>query len=130
MINQAVAAEPEVVVDTSNWKEYTNKTYGFSFKYNPDWQIKQFVKKGDFNLLEIDPGKKYYNIKIYVSQNEFFAMGGLPIKETIISGLKASNVADLLYGIQKEPDYFTFDNGQSVSLKPQFNALVNSLKFE
>lgn len=129
IVNQAAVAEPEPVVDTSNWKRYANETFGFSFKYDPAWQIKQFTKQGDFQVLEIDPGKKYYNMKIFVSQKGFFAMDGLPAQETEISGLKALSVANLLYGIQKGLYYYTFDNGQSVSLKPQFNALVSSLEF-
>jgi len=33
------AAAPVVIADTTNWKTYTNSTYGFSFKYPTDWVV-------------------------------------------------------------------------------------------
>ncbi len=31
---------PDNTLNTSDWKEYTNSTYGFSFKYPPDWEVR------------------------------------------------------------------------------------------
>lgn len=130
-VNNAQAQEPEVVVDTSTWKEYANSEYGFGFKYDPAWKV--IVPKGEENgyyVFEVDPGRKYYNIKIYVSGNDFYVMDGLPTKQDVVDGgIQALNVSDLLYGIKKDPYFFTFDLGQSLTLKPQFKALVNSVKF-
>ncbi len=130
LINQTLAAEPEPVVDTSAWKRFEQKTFGFSFLYNPDWKIGEIKKQNGYDVLEIDPGVRYYNIKIYISPSDFYVMGGLPDKEVQIAGQNALDVADLLYGLKANGYYYTFDNGQSVSLKPQFKALVSSLKFE
>ncbi|MEI8061045.1 MAG: hypothetical protein WCG99_02000 [Candidatus Berkelbacteria bacterium] len=33
------AAAPVVIADTTNWKTYTNSTYGFNFKYPADWVV-------------------------------------------------------------------------------------------
>ncbi len=131
-INNELAAEPPPLpaVDTSSWKDYTNAEFGFSFKYNPDWKIKTIQQKKDFNVLEIDPGPKYYNIKVYVSPKEFYVMDGLPAKDEIIDGRTAFNVSNLLYGIKTEKYYYTFDVGLSTSLAPNFSALVHSVKFQ
>lgn len=32
---------PDNHIDTSNWKTYHNKEYGFEFKYPPDWRVKE-----------------------------------------------------------------------------------------
>ena len=117
-------------VDTSEWKTYEDKKIGFNFKYKPDWKVLPPVKKGGFTVIQIDPGAKFYNIEIYVSQKGFYAMDGLPLKNELINGQQAKNVSDLLYGINKSPYYFTFDINKSLSLKPNFNALVHSVKFD
>lgn len=118
------------IADTSNWKEYTDTKYGISFKYNPDWKIKPWTKnKEGYDVLEIDPGRKYYNIKIYASDNSFYVMDGLPTQSAIIGGVQALDVSDLLYGVKKDKTYLTFDLGLSLSLKPQFSGLIESVKF-
>ncbi len=116
--------------DTSNWKTYTNPEFKLSFKYRPDWKILSAVKKENFTVLQIDPGKKYYNIKIYISPQDFYIMGGLPIEEENISGVTAFNVQNALYGIKTNKLYYTFDVGLSMSLLPDFNTLVHSVNFQ
>lgn len=118
-------------VDTSAWKTYTDKQYGFSFMYDPAWTVKAGATDKDrFYVLQIDPGAKYYNIKIYVSDKSFYAMDGLPGITETIAGQPAVDVSNLLYGITKGSYYYTFDNGLSVGLIDKFNALVNSVRFE
>lgn len=127
-VNEAKAQEPEI--DTSSWKEYKDNKYGMSFKYDPDWNIKPWKKSSEgFDVLEIDPGAKYYNIKIYANPYNFYVMDGLKAEETTVGGAKALNVSDMLYGVLAEKARFTFDVGVSLSLKPKFNALVKSVIF-
>ncbi len=126
----AVVTEPEITVDTENWKEYSDKKYNFSFKINPDWKVSAKQQKNGEYLLEIDPGAKYYNIKIYVSKNGFFALDGLPTEETKIANLPALAINDMLYGLKKDDLYLTFDLGSSLSLRPQFKAMVNTIAFK
>ncbi len=128
--NDAVQIPAIPVVDVTNWKEYQNTDYGFSFKYNPDWKVKTITTKKDFKILEIDPGAKYYNIKIYISPKEFYVMDGLPTKTETIAGKEALNVSNILYGIKSGDNYFTFDIGLSLSLTPDFVAMVHSVKFQ
>lgn len=119
------------IADTTGWKEYSDSKYGVNFKYNPDWKIKTWTtNKEGYDVLEIDPGKKYYNIKIYASNNDYYVMNGLPVEKTVIGGLEALDVSDLLYGVKKGSTYLTFDIGLSLSLKPQFNGLIESVKFQ
>jgi hypothetical protein len=127
---KAVAAEQkEPAVDTSDWKTYTEPKLGLSFKYKPTWQVKPTIKQGEYYVIEVDPGKKYYNIKTFVSSKDFFAMDSLPLKQVTIAGKTAQDVSDMLYGIQSGNYYYTFDLGFSVNLKPEFNALVRSASF-
>ena len=56
-------------------------------------------------------------------------MGGLPLQSDTIGGQPATEVSNLLYGVQYGNYYYTFDVGLSTSLKPDFDALVHSVTF-
>lgn len=127
-VSQAQATAIEAI-DTSTWSDYTNTDFGLNFKYKPDWKILKPVTKNGFTVIQLDPGSKYFNIKIYVSENSFYIMDGLPTQEETINGFKALNVNNALYGLNVNNLFFTFDVGLSMSLVPEFNALVRSVKF-
>ena len=117
-------------VDTSSWKTYEDKAINLSFKYHPDWAVKSLKEKDGFQILEIEQGKKFYNIKIYISPRDYYAMSGIPTKNDTIGGQPALNVNKMLYGVNTGGLYYTFDVGVSLSLTPNFNALVHSVKFQ
>lgn len=121
--------EQTPAVDTSTWPTYSDKKYNLSFKHKPDWKVLPITQEKGFDVIQVDPGKKFYNIKIYVSPKEFFAMDSLPTTGEVIAGQPALNVKDLLFGIKNGSDYFTFDIGLSLSLKPDFAAMVRSVQF-
>jgi hypothetical protein len=116
-------------VDTSGWKTYNDSKDGLSFLYKPGWKVLPAVNKDGYIVLQIDPGSKYYNIKIYINPKEFYVMDGLPTKTETIDGQTALNVNDALYGIEANKNYYTFDVGMSMSLVPDFSALVHTVKF-
>jgi hypothetical protein len=118
------------MIETSTWKTYSNQKYGFSFMYPPTWKVLAPVKKNGFNVIQVDPGKKFYNINIYISPSQFNAVGGLPFTTETIGGVPALDIQDLLFAIKFDPYYYTFDIGTSLSLKPEFDTLVRSVKFQ
>lgn len=122
------ADKTEKNINTSNWKTYSNKKWGLSFRLPENWQVKNTKNIGDFSVFEIDPGKKYYNMYVYASPKSFYAMDGLPTTTEKIAGLDVLNVNDLLYGVKTE-NYFTFDIGVSLKLKDVFKALVHTVQF-
>ena len=123
-------SEPVVpAVDTSGWKIYTASKYNFQFRYDPSWSVKTGGKKDGYDILEVDPGKKYYNFKIYVSPTDYYVVDGLPATDQTIGGKQAKNIQSMLYAIQDDNLRLTFDLGMSLSLRPQFKAMVESLKF-
>lgn len=120
---------PPAVINTQGWKTYTDKSARLVFKYPPEWKVLAPVSKGGYTVLQIDPGKKYYDIKIYISAKDYYIMSGLPAQTDTLGGQTALNVSNLLYGVQANGLYYTFDIGLSLSLKDQFNALVHSVNF-
>ncbi|MBI5530583.1 MAG: hypothetical protein HY918_03720 [Candidatus Doudnabacteria bacterium] len=116
-------------IDTSSWQAYTDKASGLNFKYKPDWKVKPAVEKDGYRIIEIDPGKKFYNIKIYISPTDYYAMSGLPTKPDSIGGQPAINVNNMLYGVKNKNTFFTFDVGLSSSLTNDFNGLIHSVSF-
>ncbi len=128
-IQTAEALETIEPASTENWQIFRSEKYNLSFKYPAEWQVKEGKSKNGFNVLEIDPGLKYYNIKIYIHASEFYALDGLPYTKETIAGFTALNVTDSLYGIKSGSYFYTFDVGLSMSLRPQFKALVLSASF-
>jgi hypothetical protein len=126
-VKSQTAAAP--AVDTSGWKTYTDSTYHFSFKYQPDWKILAPQKKNGYIVLQVDPGAKYYNFNIYISPDSFYIMDGLPYNTETIGGEQAYDVVNSLFGIKFNNTYYTFDVGQSFKLLPQFDALVHTVNF-
>ena len=126
--NRLPALKP---VDTSAWKTYNDAAYPFSFKYEPSWKILPAKKQNGFYVLEIDPGAKFYDMKIYVSDSGYYyALDSLPVVETDIGGAKAFDVSNLLYAVKMGPYYYTFDNGLSTAMMDGFNAMVRTVKFQ
>ncbi len=123
------SAKPQPPVNVSGWPVYTNSEYGFSFQYKPGWKVLPAVQSKGFTVLQVDPGIRYYNIKIYISPAQFYAMDDLPATSETIDGQTASNVSNALYGIKANGLYYTFDVGWSMSLVPDFDGLVHSVKF-
>jgi hypothetical protein len=123
------ALSPVPAVDTTGWKTYSNVQEQLSFLYKPAWKILPDVVKDGFTVLQIDPGSKYYNIKIYISPKEFYIMDGVPTQTETIGGQTALNADNALYGMKANNLFYTFDVGLSMSLVPDFNALVHSVKF-
>lgn len=127
--SQEPAQAPPSAVDTSGWKNYFNKTYNLGFKYPPDWKVLAPKKLKGYDAIEVDPGKKFYNVKIYISPTDYFVFAGLPAVGDTLGGLPAANVKDSLYQVKAGKYYYTFDVGLSTSIKPDFAALVHSVMF-
>ena len=127
---QTPSEKPIPAVDTTKWKTYTDKTYPLSFKYPPTWRVTSKVSKtdGDY-IVSIDPGAKYYNIQIYASKTGFFALDGLPKTAATVGGQTALNVENMLFAVEHNNIYYTFDEGLSMTIQPQFVAIVNSVLF-
>jgi hypothetical protein len=131
--NSNPAKKSAEAVDVSKWKQYTDDQHSFSFMYKPDWKVKAPVTTKDgYYLVEIDPGPRFDNIKIYVSDNNYYVMEGLPLEPKVLgtsTKKPALSVSDLLYGMEDGGLYYTFDLGASLSLQPYFKAMVDSVKF-
>ena len=131
-VGQTVATPtptPTPIVDTSKWKTYTDKKYNFSFQYDPSWKVIAPKTTNGFYVVQVDPGTKYYNIKVSVSPTGFFAMDGLQTTPETINGYMVQDDNGLLYGIKNNNTFYTFDIGWSLSLKPEFDALVHTVQF-
>jgi hypothetical protein len=122
-------SEPTITIDTADWKTYTNTEYKFEFKYKPEWKIKSINNQNGYYVVEIDPGAKYSNIHIYISQDDYYALSDLPAEKTQVAGKEALSLDGMVLGVKDNANYFTFDLGVSLTLKPLFEAMVNSVKF-
>ncbi len=128
-IQEPKYTDPIPTVDTSDWKTYKNEKYGLEFKYKPDWKVGTIKNKDGYYVIQIDPGVRYSNIQVYISENDFYALNGLPAQKTQIAGKEALNLDGMVLGIKDNANYFTFDLGVSLTLKPLFEAITSTIKF-
>jgi hypothetical protein len=126
---KSAEAATEPLVNTENWIEYSNEELNLSFKYAPTWKVMPPKKAGDFYIVEIDPGPKYYNLKIFVSPTGYYVLDGLNANLSEIGGKQALNVSNMLYAVQSEGFHYTFDLDRSVILQPEFSTLVHTVAF-
>ena len=126
----AQSDEPQITVDTSTWETYTNAEHGLSFKHDPDWNIRSVAKNQDgYYEIIIDPGLKYDNFRVYISPDDYYAMSGVPTTRNQIGGAEAINLDGAVLGVKHNSTYYTFDLGASLSLKPYFTALIDTVEF-
>lgn len=121
--------EPEVQIDTSFWEEYYDVSYGLKFKYDPEWKVRSIKNKDGYYVIEIDPGARYDNFRVYISKDDYFALSGVPTSKTQVGGKEALNLDGQVLGVKDNATYFTFDMGASLSLKPFFQAMVKTVEF-
>ncbi len=75
--NQTIDSElkPEEKIDTSDWKTYRNKEYGFEFKYPRNWEVIKLKNVTtplyDGLLLNVVPIKRPVNNKLIFDINKF-----------------------------------------------------------
>ncbi|MBI3231665.1 MAG: hypothetical protein HYZ51_01125 [Candidatus Doudnabacteria bacterium] len=124
------AAEPETIIDTADWPKYTNKKYGLTFKHDAKWKVRSIKSKDGFYIIEVDPGARYDNFRVYISKDDYFALSGVPAEKTKIAGKEAWDLEGQVLGIKDDHTYFTFDMGSSLSLKPYFQAMLKTISFE
>ena len=120
---------PEIVVDTSDWVDYYNEKYSLAFKHDPDWKVRSLTNRDGYYVIEIDPGVKYDNFRIYISADDYFALSGVPLQKSILAGKEALDLEGQVLGVMDNSTYFTFELGASLSLKPHFQALLKTVEF-
>lgn len=118
-----------ISMDTKGWKTYTDSESSFTFKYPPTWKVLAPTLNNGYKVITIDPGARFDNVKIYISSTGYFALDGIPYKPDTISGFPALNVQGMLFGVKANDTYYTFDEGASVTINPEFQTLVHSSSF-
>ncbi len=117
-------------VDTTDWQEYSDPTYNIRFKYPPAWKVA--TKQDDSQkayLIVLTPPQKKQPITVYVTGNDYFAMDGIPTKNVTINGMSAVTANDILVGVKHNANYYTFDIGENLNLKTEFQGVVHTVAF-
>jgi len=121
-------AQPKAeALDTSTWKDYTDRSYFLSFKYPDQWSLQTYPNREGYYIISIKPNKGSDNIRIYVSPSSYFALAGLPSKKTTLAGAQGVNIIDSLIGVKFAAQYYTFDSGTDSTLRPQFQKILSTV---
>lgn len=128
-INTLAAANP-ALSDMKSWKKYSDSSSNLTFKYPSAWQISTAdTENPQYHVIILDPGQGQDHIRIYSNSKGYFASDGLAKKDVTVAGQKAWTVEDLLIGVKSNSEYFTFDLGSNLKLKPTFKALISTVAF-
>lgn len=117
------------LLNTAGWKTYSDKQYPISFKYPLDWDINTYTTNPDFYIITLKPEGKKDNIRIYVSDKEYFALDQIETTPYNVSGAEGVNIDNMVIGAHKANNYYTFDIGTNTALMAEFNTMVQSVTF-
>ena len=121
--------KPEAL-DTTDWKQFTDSTHYLSFLYPKEWTSKTYPDLDGYYVISLQPNNKTSdNIRIYISNTDYFATQGLAYQYDTISGINARNINNMIYGAKYAAQYYTFTLGNSIELLPEFNTMVKSVSF-
>jgi len=120
--------EPAEPVSTDNWEEYSDPAYAMSFKYPENWQIKIY-NKDDFDIIVLTPDQGQDKIRIYVSPSEYIGLVGLKTSSITVGGQTGVSANNMVVGVKRGRDFFTFDAGQDQKLLPEFNGILTTVAF-
>lgn len=122
------AVEPAKPLSTENWQIYTDQAHAVSFKYPENWQVKTYSRTG-YDIISIIPNQGLDNIRIYVSPTEYIGIAGLKTSTVTVGGVKGVSASDMVIGVKKGTNFFTFDAGQDQQLAPQFDGIIQTVAF-
>lgn len=122
-------ADKEISIPAmSEWVEYSDSGVSLKFKYPPTWKLSTYDSENPkYYIIVLDPGQEKDHIRIYVSKKSYFADQGLTKEKTKVAGQEAWTVQDLLVGVKTSSQYFTFDLGSNLELKPAFQDMLTTV---
>lgn len=115
-----------------DWKSFEDTSSGVSFKYPKDWKTTSLsIEHGKVifvapETVEINSNK----IKIFVMDNSYFGMDGLPTKSVNINGKNGLMVDEGLYGFMHKGNYITLDAGNMSGAKSYLSGIVKTLELK
>jgi hypothetical protein len=119
-------------IPNKGWVNYADNQNGILFKYPQSWSVDaQEIEHGSMVLIY----PPYITatddkIKLFVLDNGYFGIDGLPTKSITVNGKEGIMVDEGLYGFMHNGKYVTLDAGYNSNQKPYFAAIIKSLRFK
>jgi hypothetical protein len=116
------------LLDTSDWTEYSEETFGISFAHPKDWSVTVDELSNKFYDIEILSKDKAKNLHVFVSKTGFMALDDASKKPYKLGNLEGAQVNENLIGIKAGEYYYTFDaslNGGAIEEFPTFMETVD-----
>lgn len=128
---QDVEVEPEQPkLSTEDWKSYKDKTYPISFLYPKTWTVKSSTNKLGFYDIVLNPGAKFYDMHVYVSDKSYYGLEGLKENHVKIGDRDGIKASDNLFGVKAGETYYTFDGTMNTTQSAELTTLLDTVKFE
>ena len=127
---EVIKENPIVKLETTDWKQYQDKAYPLAFLYPENWTIKSSMNKMGFYDIVLNPGTKFPDMHIYISEDGYFGLGGLEKTPIKIGGQEGFSVAQSLVGIKTGEYYYTFDGSTNTTQINEFYTLLDTVKFD
>ena len=130
--NQVPSPEEKIVLlPTTDWKVYKDKTYPISFSYPKNWTVQSgpALEKGFYDIT-IKPNDKSPNFHISISKESYLGMDGLNLEPYTIGEIQGQSVNKDLVIIKTGEYYYTFDGSLNVKKLPEFTTLLSTVVFQ
>lgn len=122
-----VALPKSALVDTTEWEEFTDPSHYLSFKHPSDWTVRTYPDREGYYIIAIRPDEGSDNIRVYIGPQGYFATDGLSYQFDTISGVRARNINNMIYGVKYAAQYYTFSLGNDLELLPEFNTIIKTV---
>lgn len=116
-------------LSTEGWVSYIDKNYPLVFMYPANWKVDQITTEPDYYVVAITPKGQSSEMRVYINDQDFFALNGLPTSPMKIGGQSGTSYGPMLASAKVGKYYYTFDAGLNTSLIPQFQTILSTVEF-
>ncbi len=117
------------VLPTEDWTPYIDNAYPLVFKYPPTWKVENITTEPDYYVIAITPKGKSTEMRVYINDQDFYALNGLQSAPQRIGGHEATSYGQMLSAAKVGKYYYTFDAGLDTSLVPEFQTILSTVEF-
>jgi hypothetical protein len=116
-------------VSTEGWDTYADDEYPLLFKYPSTWKVSSITTEPDYYVLAITKPKNGGELRVYINDQDFYALGGLVSTPIKLDNEPANAHGQMLASAKVGKYYYTFDAGKGPALIPEFQAFLTTIEF-
>lgn len=118
------------MLDTSDWKRYSDPIYPLTFLYPEGWTVETSTNVNGFYDIALTPAKSNTTIDIYISEDGYLGLDGLKEKPYAIGQAQGKIITENLIGVKTGEYYYTFDGTLAPQFTNEFYTLLHTVTLQ